>query len=113
MRTIITYGIKFTFEELYVIFKLKNLWNEDYEEDPDLLFDDLEKIFTDIPVIKYHNDDIVILGFDMYDKKSRDCNTPEILELGNLNIPHCISNKLDMFLKNNNIEKEKVFFLTC
>jgi hypothetical protein len=113
MQTIITCGIKFSYPELEEYFKLKNItWDNDYECDFDFLLEELPKVFTDIPEEKYHTDDDVILGFNI-STKTHDSNNTELVELGNLLIEPCVTNKLDMFLKNNNLKKEKIFFFSC
>ena len=112
MQTTITYGVKFSFEEIKEYFKLKNIeWKNNYESK--LKRENLLDIFMDIPEKFYiDNEDHIILGFDIFEKnyKNRDL---EFLDLGNLKIESVICDKLNCFLKNNSLDKEKSFFFTC
>ena len=111
MQTRLTIGIKFTFEELKNIYKTKNVeWEEEYEFGS-LEIEDFDEIFTDLPEEIYNDDDYIILGFDI-SIENRESNKTKLIELGNLHVDKNINDKLDLFLKNNNIQKEKNFFFT-
>ena len=97
MQTYIYYGVKFTNEEMKEYCKLKNIdWVEDIE---------IDLIFNNIPEEIIWDKNITIFGFKIVEEKE------SLFELEKLTITNFIKEKINLFIKENNIKKNPTFFV--